>query len=149
MLTETQLRTAKTIELERLKSRVEAELKERREQEEQQRKQREEPGAKDRLILSSKDGHYQWEYRQCGHKERCKRCKSGTSTPPPRLVLRCNAGRMLTSSFAAWRARSRAAPREALAVRREAARHRVVPSDLGPSRRLGKVFGPSRQCQLS
>ena len=75
MLTKTQLRTAKIIELERLKARIEAELEERREQEEQQRKHRQEPVANERLFFSSKDGHYQWEYRQCGHKERCKRCK--------------------------------------------------------------------------
>src|SRR5215217_3393195 len=46
VLTKTHLRTAKTIELERLKARIEAELEERREQEQQQRKQRQEPGAK-------------------------------------------------------------------------------------------------------
>jgi hypothetical protein len=72
VLTKTQLRTAKLIELERLKARIEAELEERREQEEQ-RKHRQEPGVKER---------YQWEYRQCGHKERCKRCKSGKRHGP-------------------------------------------------------------------
>ena len=81
MLTKTQLRTAKTIELERLKARIEAELVERREQE-QQRKQRQEPVANERLFFSSKDGHYQWEYRQSGHKERCKRCQSGKRHGP-------------------------------------------------------------------
>ena len=81
MLTKTQLRTAKIIELERLKTRIEAELEERREQEEQ-RKQSQERSAKERLFFSSKDGHYQWEYRHCGHKERCKRCKSGKRHGP-------------------------------------------------------------------
>ena len=83
MLTKTQLKMTKTKDLERLKARIEAELEERREQEEQQRKQRQEPGAKERLFFSSKDaGHYQWEYRQCGHKERCKLCKSGKRHGP-------------------------------------------------------------------
>jgi hypothetical protein len=81
VLTKTQLRTAKLIELERLKARIEAELEERREQEEQ-RKHRQEPGVKERPVFSTKDGHYQWEYRQCGHKERCKRCKSGERHGP-------------------------------------------------------------------
>jgi hypothetical protein len=81
VLTKTQLRTAKLIELERLKARIEAELEERREQEEQ-RKHRQEPGIKERLVFSTKDGHYQWEYRQCGHKERCKRCKDGKRHGP-------------------------------------------------------------------
>jgi hypothetical protein len=82
VLTKTQLRTAKIKELVRLKARIEAELGERLEQEEQQRKQRQEPGARERLFFSSKDGLYQWEYRQCGHKERCKRCKSGKKHGP-------------------------------------------------------------------
>jgi len=86
VLTKTQLRTAKSTELERLKARIEAELEERRQQQQQQqqqqRKQRQEPGAKERLFFSSKDGHYQWEYRQCGHKERCKLCKNGKRHGP-------------------------------------------------------------------
>ena len=81
MLTKTQLSTAKTTELERLKSRIETELEKRREEEEQ-RQQRPKPESTERLFFSSRDGHYQWEYRQCGHKERCKRCKSGQRHGP-------------------------------------------------------------------
>jgi hypothetical protein len=75
MLTPTQLRTAKTGELERLKLRIEAELERRPEGAE---------GA-GRQVLDSRDtpgGTYQWEFVECGHKERCKKCKSGKKHGP-------------------------------------------------------------------
>ncbi len=82
MLTKTQLKTAKTTELVRLKSRIDDELENRRKQEEERRKQ-EKTAAKERLLFfSAQNGHYQWEYRQCGHKERCERCKSGKKHGP-------------------------------------------------------------------
>jgi hypothetical protein len=81
LLTKTQLRTAKIAELERLKARIEAELENRRDQE-QTRRNQEKSDARERLFFSSQDGHYQWEYRECGHKERCKRCKSGRKHGP-------------------------------------------------------------------
>lgn len=80
MLTETQLKKAKTTELERLQARIQAELESRRRQ--QAVRQQQESGAKEQLFYSSQDGHYQWEYVQCGHKERCKRCQSGKKHGP-------------------------------------------------------------------
>ena len=72
MLTKTQLKTAQTTELVRLKSCIDEE-----------RRKQEKTAAKERLLFfSAQDGHYQWEYRQCGHKERCKRCKSGKKHGP-------------------------------------------------------------------
>ena len=80
MFTQTQLRDARTAELERLKVSIEIELQKRGEEEKRQRWQK--PESLQSLFFSSKDGHYQWEYRQCGHKERCKRCKSGQKHGP-------------------------------------------------------------------
>jgi hypothetical protein len=80
MLTKTQLRTAKTSELERLRARIDSELDERHQQVEKKRQQMSNP--KERLFFSSQAGHYQWEFRQCGHKNRCKRCQSGHKHGP-------------------------------------------------------------------
>ena len=61
MLTKTQLKTAQTPELVRLKSCIDDELENRRKQEEERRKQ-EKTAAKERLLFfSAQDGHYQWE----------------------------------------------------------------------------------------
>jgi hypothetical protein len=75
MLTQTQLRNAKTGELQRLKRRIEAELQRRREG----------PDGASSKVLERRDtpgGTYQWEMVECGHKERCKKCKSGKKHGP-------------------------------------------------------------------
>ena len=77
MLTKTQLSTAKTIELERLKTRIEAELDERRKQEQQ-----ESTTPKEQLFYSGQVGTYQWEYVSCGRSERCRKCHSGKKHGP-------------------------------------------------------------------
>jgi hypothetical protein len=82
MLTKTQLKTAQTPELVRLKSHIDDELEKRRKQEEERCRQEKIAVKERRLFFSAQDGHYQWEYRQCGHKERCRRCKSGKKHGP-------------------------------------------------------------------
>ncbi len=78
MLTSTQIENATTEELERLRVRIEAELEGRR-------------GAKERNhesaveILESHEtsaGTFQWQMRECGHKDRCNKCKSGKRHGP-------------------------------------------------------------------
>ncbi len=81
MLTKTQLRTAKTAELERLQSRIAAELDARRQQEAIQQQEATSLG-KERLFYSGHRGTYQWEYVQCGNKDRCKKCKQDTKHGP-------------------------------------------------------------------
>jgi hypothetical protein len=78
MLTKTQLKTAKTAELERLQRRIQKELEERRQERE------EAPADKDteQLFYPGSSGTYQWEYVQCGNKERCRKCKSGKKHGP-------------------------------------------------------------------
>lgn len=78
MLTPTQLRAARTGELERLKQRIETELGRRREA-------AEDAEGASRKVLESHDtpgGTYQWEMVECGHKERCKKCKGGKKHGP-------------------------------------------------------------------
>jgi hypothetical protein len=77
VLTKTQLQTAKTTELEQLKARIETELKDRQEE-----VQAETPAEKEQLFYSGQVGHYQWEYVQCGHPERCRKCKAGQKHGP-------------------------------------------------------------------
>jgi hypothetical protein len=78
MLTSTQIENATTEELERLRVRIEAELEGRR-------------GAKERdhesavEVLKSHEtsaGTFQWQMRECGHKDRCNKCKSGKRHGP-------------------------------------------------------------------
>ena len=78
MLTSTQIENATTEELERLRVRIEAELEDRR-------------GAKERdhesavKVLESHEtsaGTFQWQMRECGHKDRCNKCKSGKRHGP-------------------------------------------------------------------
>ncbi len=78
MLTGTQIENATTEELERLRARIEAELGG-REAEERDR----EDAAVD--VLESQEtpaGTFQWQMRECGHKERCNKCKSGKRHGP-------------------------------------------------------------------
>jgi hypothetical protein len=78
MLTRTQIENATTEELKRLRARIEAELQGRR-------------GAAERNHQSAVEvveshetpaGTFQWQMRQCGHKERCNKCKSGKRHGP-------------------------------------------------------------------
>jgi hypothetical protein len=79
VLTKTQLRTAKTKELEQLQARIEAELESRRDEEQ---KQQAKTAEKEQLFYSGHVGHYQWEYVQCGNKERCRKCQAGQKHGP-------------------------------------------------------------------
>jgi hypothetical protein len=81
LLTKTQLRQAKTHELERLQAQIQKEL-DSRVQQDLHRLKREQQTAKDKLFYSAPAGHYQWEYVECGHKDRCKRCQSGRKHGP-------------------------------------------------------------------
>jgi hypothetical protein len=81
MLTRTQIENATTEELERLRVRIEAELVGRRGAEERNRESHESAVE----VLESHEtpaGTFQWQMRQCGHKERCNKCKSGKRHGP-------------------------------------------------------------------
>ena len=78
MLTKTQLRTAKTKELERLQTRIEAELESRRQEAEKKSHSKD----NEQLFYSKQGGYYQWEYVACGHQERCQKCKYGKKHGP-------------------------------------------------------------------
>ena len=78
MLTTTEIESATTEELERLRVRIEAELEGRRKSEERGHQSSVE-------VLESNDtpaGTFQWQMRKCGHKERCNKCKSGKRHGP-------------------------------------------------------------------
>jgi hypothetical protein len=85
VLTKTELREAKTKELERLQARIQAELEDRRQQEQQRRQDKQNPH--EQLFYSGHAGTYRWEWVQCGHKERCRKCKSGEKHAP--YLYRC------------------------------------------------------------
>jgi hypothetical protein len=78
MLTRTQIENATTEELERLRTRIEAELERRREAEER--------GHQSALeVLENHEtsaGTFQWQMRECGHRDRCNKCKSGKRHGP-------------------------------------------------------------------
>lgn len=84
MLTDTQLRTARTGELERLKARVEAELAEREQsRDEEEHRPGDEPEEPAEVgEETSPSGTYRWEMVECGHKDRCKKCKGGQKHGP-------------------------------------------------------------------
>jgi hypothetical protein len=82
MLTKTQLRQAKTPELERLQVRIQAELDTRRRAQEEQQNRHGAATGKDQLFYSGHAGHYQWEYVECGNKDRCRKCKAGQKHGP-------------------------------------------------------------------
>jgi hypothetical protein len=78
MLTSTQIENATTEELERLRVRIEAELEGRRGD-----KERDHESAVE--VLESHEtsaGTFQWQMRECGHKDRCNKCKSGKRHGP-------------------------------------------------------------------
>ena len=77
MLTRTQIENATTEELERLRVRIEAELEGRGSEERDHQSTVE--------VLESHEtltGTFQWQMRECGHKERCNKCKSGKRHGP-------------------------------------------------------------------
>jgi uncharacterized protein DUF6788 len=78
-LTRTQLKNAKTSELMRLRDRIDGELAGREARDLDARKRAERHVAEARQTGS---GTYEWQYRTCGHKARCKRCKSGKKHGP-------------------------------------------------------------------
>lgn len=78
MLTRTQIENATTEELEQLQARIEAELEGRRGAEERNHQSTVE-------VLQRHEtpaGTFQWQMRECGHKERCNKCKSGKRHGP-------------------------------------------------------------------
>src|SRR5215207_4289080 len=78
MLTRTQLENATTEELKRLRARIEAELQGRRGTEERDHESAVE-------VLKTHEtpaGTFQWQMRECGHKDRCNKCKSGKRHGP-------------------------------------------------------------------
>jgi hypothetical protein len=78
MLTKTQIENATTQELKRLQARMEAELHGREAQEERDHESTVE-------VLQrheSPAGTFQWQMRECGHRERCNKCKSGKRHGP-------------------------------------------------------------------
>jgi hypothetical protein len=84
LLTKTQLRAAKTKELERLRARIEKELESRIEAdlENKRQRERERTEGKEQLFYSGHSGTYRWEYVACGHSERCRKCQSGKKHGP-------------------------------------------------------------------
>jgi hypothetical protein len=79
MLTRTQIENATTEELEQLRVRIEAELEGRRGEAEER------DGESAVEVLESQHtpaGTFQWQMRQCGHKERFNKCKSGKRHGP-------------------------------------------------------------------
>jgi len=79
MLTRTQIENATTEELERLQARIEAELQGRRGAEERDHQSAAVEVLKCHETLT---GTFQWQMRECGHKERCNKCKSGKRHGP-------------------------------------------------------------------
>jgi hypothetical protein len=81
MLTRTQIENATTEELERLRVRIEAELEGRRGAEERDLESHQSAAE----VLKSHEtsaGTFQWQMRECGHKDRCNKCKSGKRHGP-------------------------------------------------------------------
>jgi hypothetical protein len=78
MLTRTQIGNATTEELGRLQARIEAELEGRRAEE------RDHEGGVEILACSRETsaGTFRWQMRECGHKDRCNKCKSGERHGP-------------------------------------------------------------------
>ena len=78
MLTRPQIEIATTEELKRLRARIEAELEGRRGPKEHDHESAVE-------VLESHEtsaGTFQWQMRECGHKDRCNKCKSGKRHGP-------------------------------------------------------------------
>jgi hypothetical protein len=89
VLSRRQITAAPTEELEQLRERIETEL-ERRAREAEQRRQNAKR-ERDRVLrdqttvletIETPEGSYQWQMRECGHKDRCRKCKSGERHGP-------------------------------------------------------------------
>jgi hypothetical protein len=89
MLSRRQITAAPTEELEQLRERIKTEL-ERRAWEAEQRRQHAKR-VRDRGLLDqttvletieTPEGSYQWQMRECGHKDRCRKCKNGERHGP-------------------------------------------------------------------
>jgi len=82
MLTKTQIENATTQELKRLQDRIEAELQGRREAQEEERDH--ESSTVEVLLQrhESPAGTFQWQMRECRHRARCNKCKSGKRHGP-------------------------------------------------------------------
>jgi hypothetical protein len=79
VLTKTQLRTAKTKELEKLQARIAKELESRREKAYKEQSLRQDY---EQRFYSGHKGSYRWEWVQCGHAKRCPKCQSGERHGP-------------------------------------------------------------------
>jgi hypothetical protein len=77
MLTRTQIGNATTEELERLQARIEAELEGRRAEERDH-----EGGVEIPESRETPAGTFRWQMRECGHKDRCNKCKGGERHGP-------------------------------------------------------------------
>jgi hypothetical protein len=80
---------ATTEHLERLEQRIKTELERRvlvAEQKRQNAKQERERWLRDQTTvletIETPEGSYQWEMRECGHKDRCRKCKNGERHGP-------------------------------------------------------------------
>ena len=74
MLTRAQIENATMEELERMRTRIEAELERRRRED----GERDHESALEVLEnYETPAGTFQWQMRECGHKDRCNKCKSG------------------------------------------------------------------------
>lgn len=93
MLTETQLRTARTGELEALRNRIEVELTRRELEEHSETPNHQAVGE----IRHTPIGSYQWEMVNCG-KDRCKKCADGKGHGPY-LYRYFRRGGRLTSEY--------------------------------------------------
>jgi hypothetical protein len=82
MLTRTQIENATTEELERLRIRIEAELQGRRGAEARDHESHESAAIEVLESHHTPGGTFQWQMRECGHKERCNKCKSGKRHGP-------------------------------------------------------------------
>jgi hypothetical protein len=78
MLTRTQIENATMEELERMRVRIETELERRREDKEPDH----ESAVEVLEYHETSAGTFQWQMRECGHKDRCNKCKSGKRHGP-------------------------------------------------------------------
>jgi hypothetical protein len=78
MLTRTQIENATTEELKRMRVRIETELERRRGAKEPDH----ESAVEVLEYHETSAGTFQWQMRECGHKDRCNKCKSGKKHGP-------------------------------------------------------------------
>jgi hypothetical protein len=104
MLTRTQIENATTEELEQMRMRIEAELEGRREAEESGHDQ----SASVEVLKNHQTpaGTFQWQMRECGHKERCNKCKSGERHGPYLYRFYYRAGKRHSEYISLKRART-------------------------------------------